>query len=186
MNKRANFRLAPVIGFGLLILTAGVFIVGQERAAADAATSKKVQQLAAAIKAKDNKAIKDLTVDLAKVDVDELMEAFKTSKKGGILDEGIENKLQALAKAPLGAAALAKQAQELEDIAYVLAAVSEVTLAKGVPTGKNAKNWAGFSKGMKGVSEDLLKAVQAKNAGGVHEAAKKSIDNCAACHMEFR
>jgi len=199
MNTRMSTRLAPVIGFGLVALSVGVFVYGSNESQARAAGEKtvdKVVKLAAAIKAGDKDAVKTQAAALAKVDLDEVMDAFKprtkggvgVGKKGSITPDGIELKLQAMGRDAPGAGVLAKEVDALEDMAYIIAAVAEVNLAKGAPAGVKGKgkDWDTWSQEMKDASTALITAVKAKSSPDVKTVATKINNNCSACHAVFK
>src|ERR1700677_3918621 len=151
MNKRVG---AGVIGIGLLALSVGIFVSGQNAGQArtlDADTNKQVLKLAAAIKAGNKDEVKKLAAALAKEDLEEGMAAFRPRWRGGlgvgrekgkITPDGMELKLQNMGRDAPSGAILGKEAEALEEMAYVIAAVAEVAAIKGTKDAKGKADWA--------------------------------------------
>jgi hypothetical protein len=135
-----------------------------------------------------------------KIELLDVMNLLRLRSKGGLgfgvkppaqaTTDGIESKLLGLAKRPLPAAEMNKQADDLVRSAYILVAISEVTdghlpKKKGT-TGKGAKEWAGWSEDMRAAALQLAEAAKMKNAAGVKAAVNKLNSTCSECHGEFR
>jgi cytochrome c556 len=199
MYKQIGAR-ARLIGFGLIVLTLAAFVAGQNentlQAAMQEVKGKEVLKLAAAIKAGNAAAVKAQAAALAKEDLEDVMNVLIPRSKGGvgvgrtpgkIIPDGIELKLQAMGRDVPGAAALAREAEALEEMSFILAAVAEVALAKGKPKDKgDKKDWETFGGEMKEASAALRKAVQGKGGAEVKTVSTRINNNCAACHSTFK
>ena len=107
---------------------------------------------------------------------------------GATTTDGIEAKVMALAKRPLPAADLKKQADDLARSAYIMAAVSEVSDAhtpKKMP-GKDPKDWTAWTKDMRDASLQLADAARKNDPAAVKAAASKLNASCNNCHGTFR
>jgi hypothetical protein len=129
-------------------------------------------------------------------DLDKVMRLFKIRGPKGkglgigparnkIKPDGIELKLLDLAKGPLPAGKLAKEADALVKTGYHIAAIAEVAHAKA-PTHPKKQDWLDWSSDLKKAGIDLAKAAKDKDAKGITAAATKANASCASCHMIFR
>jgi hypothetical protein len=125
--------------------------------------------------------------------VEEVMDLFKTKKKGGYPitgfkdTEGIESVLRVLGRD--GPKNAAKDAPMVEEMGYVTAAIAEIAHAKA-PTkdqGKKLrKDWLQWSKDMEEGALELSKAAQGTGASAVKTAAAKVNASCNNCHAVYR
>jgi cytochrome c556 len=160
-----------------------------------------VLKLADALEKKDKNA-KKMAEDLAKKidDLEELMHVFSLrtakgggvgvgSKAGAISPDGIEQQIITLGKKPLDKAKLDAEADDLVRMAYVAAAVGEITIAKPPLKDegkKKKKDWIKFSEDSKTAALELAAAAKGKDPAAVHAAAKKLDSKCDACHDIFK
>jgi cytochrome c' len=133
-----------------------------------------------------------------KVEVIDVMNLLRLRSKGGLgfglkptpgPTDGIEAKVMALAKRALPAAAMAKEADDIERMAYLMAAISDVSEAhtpKKKTGDKDPKDWATWTQDMREGSLELAEAAKAKNAAAVKTAASKLNSSCNSCHGVFR
>src|SRR5438477_9473010 len=103
------------------------------------------------------------------------MHGYKTKQKRGIghgsnPKHGIETKIIALGKRALPAGTLDKESRELIRMAYVNIAIAEIAkhYAPAKPKGgKGKKDWEAHLADQKKSSQDLIKAVKAKDPKAV-------------------
>ena len=184
----AGTALAAV--FGLLSMSAPSHAGGKDLKAT-------VMKIADAIKKGDDAGAKKMAKDAAKgiEDISDLMHLFRPRNKGGLgvgsktfgtnpAKDGIEVMLRDFARdVPAGAA---KQADALEETGYWIAAMGEITAAKGwaKDTGKKTKkNWTNWSDEMRALGVEFAKA---KGGAQIKGAATKVNNNCIACHGVFK
>jgi hypothetical protein len=186
-----------LLGAVLLALASGVYL--SSRALAQGKNND-VLKIAALIKKGDKEGAKAAAESLAKKveEMEELMEVFKPRKKGGIgvgdkpgaiTPDGIEQKLLALGRDAPSPTALGKEAAALEEMAYAIAAVAEVTKAKAPKQNmgkKTVKDWNTWSDDMREAAVKLAEASKAKGAQDVKTAASKLNASCTNCHSVFR
>jgi cytochrome c556 len=197
MNR---FARATALGATLALMVA--MVTGPQNALAfdDAKEVKKAQQdiLDLAKKIADGKDVSKEAAEVKKKyeELNTVMHAYKPSPKGGIgtgLDpkagDGIEIKVINLGKRALTSAALAKEKGALVKVAYINAAIADITHAYA-PTkpkgGKGAKEWKQFCDDMKKASLDLAKAVEAGDTAKIKTAANNLNNSCNNCHSDFR
>jgi hypothetical protein len=138
--------------------------------------------------------------DADKTDLVDLMNLLRLRSKGGLgfgvkppagaSTDGIESKLLGLAKRPLPAADMARQADDLVRSAYILVAISEFTdghtpKKKGAG-GKGPKEWKDWTEDMRAAALQLADAAKKKDSAGVKTAVNKLNSSCNNCHGEFR
>lgn len=111
------------------------------------------------------------------------------AKPTGKPDDGIEARLINLGKKAPTAAELSRDAADLEQLAYRVAAIAEITLIKA-PTkkqgNKDPKDWKEQSEEMSKAALEFAKAVKTKNPKTVKEAASKLNASCTNCHGIFK
>ena len=122
-----------------------------------------------------------------------VMRAYKPRAKGGIgvgpKGESIELKIIGLSKRALPAAEVGKQSKDLEEIAKISKAISEVTYhytPKGKKPGKDPKDWTKYTDEMKKGADELARAVKSGNARAIKTAATNLNASCTDCHGDFR
>lgn len=111
------------------------------------------------------------------------------AKAGAVMPDGIEKKVEELAEKAPPAKQLGDEAAGLEQMAYNMAAIAEVSrvLAPEKDTGKKkAKDWIKWSEDMREASLALAEAAKKKDASGVKAAADKANTACSKCHDVFR
>ncbi len=200
MYKEVGIRVAALAGAGLLVLSVGFFqAAGQGAPAAN--WNADVQKIADAYKKGDAASAQAQVAALAKkaAKLEDVKNAFKLRDKGGlgvgttpgkIVPDGIELKLLALGRGPLAAADLANQADALEQMAFRIAVVADVTALKpqtkvGSPKA-TPQNWAIWAHDMRAGAVDLIMAARKKDAQAIQAAAVKLNASCTSCHDAFK
>jgi hypothetical protein len=122
-----------------------------------------------------------------------VMRAYKPRAKGGIgvgaKGESIELKIIGLSKRALPKAEVGKQKGDLEQIAKISKAISEVThhyTPKGKKPGKDPKDWTKYTDEMTKGAEELARAVKSGDARAIKTAATNLNASCTNCHGTFR
>jgi hypothetical protein len=203
MGKNAWTALAVmvVLGVGLLVAVKTGCAADDDKKEKEARDT--VVKIAADLEGnKQDDAVKKAR-DLAKMleDVEFAMNVMKPREDGGLgfgakpgkdpKEDGIEPKVQALAKDPLSKEELAAQAPDIVKMAYTIAAVSHVAQAKGMPEdakkGKPA-DWKKWSESMSKDALELAELAKAKRTtpAQLHAAAKKLDGTCTKCHDTFK
>jgi hypothetical protein len=99
----------------------------------------------------------------------------------------IETTLRDLARdVPAG---VAKQAEALETTGYWIAALGEMSIAKGWPKDqgkKTKKAWTAYSEEMREAGIEFAKAAAAKGGQEIKKAAGKVNSACNNCHSIFK
>jgi hypothetical protein len=110
---------------------------------------------------------------------------------GAIRPDGIEAKIEKLAKKLLAKGDLTKEAPAIERAANIAAACG--TIAKDRPPDKDndnnptdVKEWKNWSEQMVKLSRDLAKATKSKDPAKVQTAADKLSDSCIKCHTKYK
>jgi hypothetical protein len=197
-----RFRMAFA---GAVFTTAFALILmaGPSQAGGEKDLKAVVQKIADAIKKDDKEAAKKLAAaavkDKALVGpINDIMRLFKPRNKGGLgvgakplanpAKDGIEVVLRELRK-EVTAASL-KQADALETTGYWIAALAELSLAKGwaenVTATRTPKAWAEHSEEMRSLGVAFAKAAASKKALDIKGAADKLNMNCNRCHSTFK
>jgi hypothetical protein len=128
----------------------------------------------------------------------DLMEHMKTKMKGGDgihptlqsnirlkgTQNGIEEKVRALAMKQLMPAGAAKEADELALLGYRAAVLGEVTYFY-LPK-KNVKEWHELALEMRDAGIALAEAAKKKDTEAILKAANSLNSSCNRCHSEFR
>jgi hypothetical protein len=200
-----HLRTVSPITFGMAILSLSFGVIlfgrgsGQVKAATDDQINEEILNIAVLVKNGTAGAAKIQAKVLASRidDLDDVMDVLKPRKKGGlgvgmpgdVVPDGIEHMLITLGRQAPGAAVLAKHADALEEMAYIVAAVSEVAMAKP-PVKFNAKqtkkDWVAWSQDVRDGSVEFAKAAKAKRPQDVQNAANKINAACNNCHSVFR
>ncbi|NBO93668.1 MAG: hypothetical protein EBV06_15365 [Planctomycetia bacterium] len=181
-----------------LALIAGLSLVGFNAVRADE-ESKKAQkdilEIAADIEAGKDIAAKVAAVKKKYEDLNSLMHAYKPSEKGGIgfgpkaKGDGIEIKLNSLAKRALTKTAIDKEKADLVKTGYINIAIAKITDAYA-PTkpkgGKTPKDWKKFTEDMEKASKSLIDAAKAGDSAALKTAATNLNSSCNNCHSDFR
>ena len=154
--------------------------------------------MAGLVERKDYAALKQRAGAVAKsIDgLDDVMNLLKARARGGlglgdtpgaVTPDGMEAKVVNLSKRPLAQAQLAKESKELIRLAYVNAAIAQVSEARTDADGsKDPKAWQKWSVDMRQASLELADAAQAMDPARVKAAAKKLNTSCTECHDKFR
>jgi cytochrome c556 len=159
-----------------------------------------VKKIAEAIRKGDKEGAKKLAANAAKKidEIHDVMHQFKPRNKKGLgvgekagtnpAKDGIEVMLRDLARdVP---ASVAKQSEALETSGYWVAAIAELSIAKGSPVpdkGKKTKKaWTGWSEDMREAGIAFAKASAAKGGQEIKTAAAKLNASCNNCHSVFK
>jgi len=205
MNKQGGPKLATFVGVTLMAGSLGIFLISQGTGNVRAAAQNKtvtdaIMKIADEFKKGNTAGAKTQAEAFAKTieDLDEVMDLLKPRKKNGvgvgkvpgaIVPDGIEQMLITLGRDAPGAGTMAKQAEALEEMSYVISAIAEVAIAKP-PTKfaakQNKKDWMTWSTEVRSSALEFAKAAKAKGAQDVHSAAKKMNNACNSCHTVFR
>jgi cytochrome c556 len=179
--------VALALGLGFLVATDTIF----------ADEKDDVAKLAEAM-AKGNAPAKKAIDDLVKADLEDVMKSFKLRKDKGIgvgekpgviTPDGIEAKFVNIGKKQMSPKEINDQGEALIKAAHATTVIGKVALAKapGKKVGaKDPKDWKQWSEDMIKSSDDLAKALKAKNPKGVLDAVKNVNASCNNCHGVFR
>jgi hypothetical protein len=199
-------RMRAWVAGGVLLSLAALILIGGRGLAGDdeKAQHADILKIAALLKTKKEEGQK-LAASLPKkykydtlYSLEGIMHGFKVRKKGGfgigktagaITPDGIELKINELQRDGITATALAKQAEAIEEMAYISAAIAEV--AKHLDTKefkgkKSKKDFVALAERMADGSYKLAAAAKAKGAADIKSAAKVINEACNACHSQFR
>ena len=194
--NRARIWLA---GLGLLALGL-VFTLAGEGTGGEKKIHDSVKKIAAAIEKGDKTAAAAEAKALAKSveDIEDVMAVFKLRDKHGIgvgtkpnaiVPDGIELKLLAIGRDAPGDAIVKKEAAALEKMAYVIAAVAEVAIAKPPAKDdgkKKKKDFIRWAKDMREAAPLLVAAAKSKSPAEIQKAAAKINTTCTTCHSVFK
>jgi soluble cytochrome b562 len=201
MTKQARVL---VTGAAVLSLAIGLLAASSGGAADDKADLRStVQKIAEAIAQKDSDQAKKLAETVAKnndlEDVMHLMskrdpagkaKVFGVGKKpGAVTPDGIEAKVQNMGKRALPQKQIDKEASDLTEMAYRIAAIAEVAHAKPPEkedAKKKKKDWMEWSSDMKKTALQVAEAAQAKKPTEIKNAVAKLNTVCNTCHGVFR
>ncbi len=194
--NRARLWLAGLglLALGLLFTLAGQGTSGEEK------IKTSVLKIAAAIEKGNSKVAVDEAQALAKSveDIEDVMAVFKLREKNGlgvgtkpnaIIPDGIELKLIGMGRDAPGQATVNKEAEALEKMAYVIAAVAEVAIAKPPLKDegkKKRKDFIRWAKDMRAAAPGLAAAAKSKSPAEIQKAAAKINSTCTTCHSVFK
>jgi len=179
-----------------LVAALGLAVSNAARADEDAKKAQKdVLDLAADLEA--GKSVGDKTKAIKKKyeDLNTLMHAYKPRDKGGVgfgpagKGDGIEIKLNAMAKRALSQMALDKEKAELIKVGYINIALAKIAdeYAPAKPKGsKGPKDWKKHVEDMEKSSKSLIDAAKASDPVAVKKAATELNSSCNNCHSDFR
>lgn len=199
-RMRAWMTGGVLLSLAALILVSGTGLAGDDEKAQQA----QILKIAAALKTnkEDGQKMAAAMAKTQKYDslasLEPIMHGFKVRKKGGfgvgktpgaVTPDGIELKINELQRDGVTATALAKQAEAIEELAYVSAAIAEV--AKHLETkefkGKmSKKDFVALAERMADGAYKLAGAANKKGAAEIKSAAKLVNEACNACHSQFR
>ncbi|MCI0353050.1 MAG: cytochrome c [Acidobacteriales bacterium] len=181
-------------GLAGLVLFQGLVVAGDEKAVQEA-----VRKIAEAIKNGDKEgAVKQATALSKKVDtLEEVMDVLKPRSKGGlgvgkpgqVTPDGIWLKVIGLGRDGITVVTLKKEADALEEMSYIIAAVSEVAKIRAPAKDKGKqtkKEWLSLTEDMRSGSLKLAAAAKSKSAQEIKTAANKLNASCNTCHSTFR
>jgi hypothetical protein len=187
----------------LSVVAVGLWVLGAtaktSRAAEDAETNAVVNGIADLLEKGDTAGAKKAAADAAqKYTYEDIMHSFKPRKKKGIgvgpkadviVPDGIELKINALARDGITAAGMKKEGDALVRAGYVTQAIATFANAKPwMPDqGKKTKAaWMEWSGKMIAVSQEFTAAAKTGSAAEVKAAASKLKDTCDSCHIIFK
>ena len=194
-------RVAVVWAVAVGLLAAGLFFgPGSSRADIDPGIKGALTKIADALEKGDSDTAKKLATALAKKveELDDIMHGFKLrtkkglgvgTKAGVVVPDGIELKLNSIARDGITAKQLEKEGKNLAEAAWMTAAISEVAVAKAPArdAGKKKKaKWIEWAEGSRDAAKEFAKAVKDNSVTEVKAAAIKINNNCNSCHMIFR
>jgi hypothetical protein len=193
-----------VTGTAALSLAIGFMAAGNGGAADDKADLRDtIQKIADALEKKDSEQAKKLAEEVAKShDLEDVMnlmgkrdpagkaKRFGVGKKpGAITPDGIEAKIQNMGKKPLSQPQIDKEAADLAEMAYRVAAIAEVAHAKPPEKDepkKKKKDWLQWSGDMQKKALALAEAAKAKKPTDIKNAMTTLNSTCNECHGVFR
>jgi Cytochrome C' len=185
-----------VAGVGLLGFTVAQ---GAFRSVEDGEANGVINKVADLLEKGDAAGAKKAAQDVAaKNEVETIMTAFNLRKKKGIgvgananeiMPDGIEAKIQALARDGIAPAALKKEGPGLARSGYVMAAVGLIAVSKAPAkdTAKQKKaDWLQWAQDLTKASEEFAAACKGGSAAEVKKTASKINQTCDSCHAVFK
>jgi hypothetical protein len=186
----------------LTLVAAGLWAVSLttpiSRAAADAETNGLVNGIADMLAKGDTAGAKKAAGDLKKLDYETVMHAFKPRSKGGIgvgpkgsgiTPDGIELKINAIARDGITGPAMKKEGDALVRVGYVTEAMAQFAVAKpwDAPMGKKTPAaWNEWADKMVTASAEFTKAAKGGSAADLKKAASNIKNTCDGCHAIFK
>ncbi len=199
MTTRLRFWLASIMLAAVIGL---ICLSNPSHAGGDKDLKSTVVKIADALKKGDRETARKLAHAAAQnkeliENIPDVMHMFKPRHKGGMgvgttpllnkAKDDIQVMVRDLAnKVP---ANIASQADALETTGYWIAAISELSTAKGWGTdsGKRTKKvWNEYSEEMNKLGIAFAKAAAGKEATQIKSAAAKLNENCNRCHTTFK
>jgi hypothetical protein len=186
---------------GLAVAALGVILVAQGgRAGENKEVVAAVDKIAEAFKKGSKDAAKQEGQALAKkteelLDVMDLLRPRQQGgvgvgdKPGAIIPDGIEQMLLKIGRDAPPPGTLNKDAGAYEQMAYRLAAIAEVAIAKAPDKDmgkKLKKDWITWSSDMRDAALELSAAAKSKSGAAVKSAASKLNNSCNSCHSIYR
>jgi hypothetical protein len=190
---RMNF--AWVAGISLL---STALALAADKTVLDDEMNAAINALADKLEKGDTAAAKKAAKEMIKEDLEDVMHTLKLRKQKGIgvgknkdeiQPDGIELKINAIARDGITVALLNKEGPALVRAGYVTGAVAEVALAKtpDKDDGKKKKaDWIEWATGMAKASQEFSAAAKAADAPALKKAANKLKTQCDSCHMVFK
>jgi hypothetical protein len=183
---------------GGLALIAGLYLVTCAAARADEETDKAKKDILDLVT--DLEAGKDISAKVAAIkkkyeDLNTLMHGYKPRERGGIgvgpkdKGDGIEIKLNALAKRALSKMAIGKEKDDLIKVGHINIALAKIADAytPAKPKGaKGPKDWKKYVEEMEKSSKSLIDAAKAGDPAALKKAATELNNSCNSCHSDFR
>ncbi len=203
MSHRIRMGAAGVAlaAMSVLVLHGAASSAGDESSAGDDKVAREgVLKIAAALQKGDDAGAKSQAAALAKKleRLEEAMDLFKLrSKKGlgvgskpGVFNpDGIEMQLIKIENKIPSPGNLAKQAEALEQMSYVVGALAEIARAKPPERdlGKKTKKvWMEYVGEMREGADKLAAAVKVKSADKMKAALTQLNASCTNCHAIFK
>ncbi len=193
---------ALIVGLVVVTGSLGFWLTGSGSAADNKGRREGIRKLAEAIEKKDTAAIKNQTAALAKEykEVEELMDLFRarTGNEGGlgvgprpglITPDGIEDKVEALARKPLPEKQLEREAPDLTRMGYQVAAVLAVAHARPPEKDDGPRkraDWLKFADATRSAAVEFAVAAGNKKPAEVQKTALALDNSCTNCHKVFK
>ncbi len=183
-------------GLALLVMAGWVFLASSGSAGEAAGLKDGVLKIAASVQKGDTAAAQSQAAVLAKKveDLADLMELFKKRDKGGIgvglkkgvvVPDGIEIKLVKMGRDAPSTSEATKEAEALQHMGAVVAAMAYVTKSKP-PAKVKAKEWNGWCDDLAASGMKLSAAAKDHAPADLKAAASKINATCNACHSVYR
>ncbi len=182
------------VGAALITAVSALFYVSALNSAEEKISlQESILRIAAALERGDVADARSRAGALApKVEVDELFRLMAPRRSRGLgvarkprpRPDSIEMMLNKLGRDPLNQATVEREAEDLETMAYRVAAIAEVTLLKSVK-GIPQANWAKFSNDLRAAAPGLAKAARTRNPNEIQNAVVRINASCNDCHSEF-
>ncbi len=128
--------------------------------------------------------------------LEDIMHTMKRKDKGGIgvagvpattaPKDGIEAQVQELAKGTKTAAQIKMMDPGWTKMAETIKAIGKISAHHKVDKPKDQPKWDKYNKDMIEQSEELIKAIKAKNPAMIKAAGSKLNQSCNECHSDFR
>lgn len=197
---RSRYQLVT----GAVVLGAVAAFLASSRAADDDETKARNTILKMANTLSQNKVddARQQAQQLKDTDLDDIMPLFalrtERNKKalgmgaspGAIKPDGIEKKIEVLARKPLSPSELTAEAPAIEQAAYVAAAIALVIHDKcpvqAKEGNKDPNDWKRWSDDMDNFSMKLAAAAKARDPAGIQKAADQLDGTCKSCHAPFK
>jgi hypothetical protein len=182
---------------GITLLSTALALAG-DKAMLDDEMNAAINAVADKIEKGDLAAAQKAAKDLAKHDLEDIMHTMKLRKQKGIgvgpkkeeiQPDGVELKINAIARDGVTVADLSKEGPALARAGRVSGAVALVALAMTPEKddGKKKKSdWIEWATGMAKASEEFSAAAKASDAPALKKAANKLKTQCDSCHMVFK
>jgi hypothetical protein len=115
-----------------------------------------------------------------------LMEGFKSAKRGGLFDSGIEQILLKFDRDNQAEATLAKA--EFQNLGVTVSALGMICGVMPAPKAQRANqaDWSKWAQETVDGGQELQAAVRNRHPLAVRTAAKKIVTACNSCHAAFR
>jgi hypothetical protein len=192
--RKLSVLSVVAVGLWAVSLTANT-----SRAALDAETNDMVNAIADLLEKGDVAGAKKAAAELAKNrDYETVMHGFKPrlkkgigvgNKPGAVTPDGIELKINALARDLITAGALNKEREAILRAAYVTQAIAEFAAAKPweKPQGKKTKAaWIEWSDKMLDQAAAFTAAAKSGSPADLKKAAANIKYSCDGCHLVFK
>jgi len=177
-------------------LLAGALAINDGQASVDDATNAAINGVADLLAKGDVAGAKKAAAEV-KSDIETVMAGFKlrskkgigVGEKGAIQPDGVELKINAIARDGVTTATLKKEGAAIARAGYVTAAIGQIAHAQTpkMDEGKKKKaDWIEWSDGLISSAQEFSKIAAAGDAAGLKKSANKIKQACDSCHMVFK